>query len=153
MYFVAANFIRRGGQLVAAAVVFEDSVPEPSFTYKLTKRQRTTYLYRRGDAVPPALNTALEAHIRNTAISWAVVSAHRACPPSEALALAIIRAVEKWVCRQSSLPALADTCVILPARKSLTALPAALKQVTRVKNWHTAAARALCRSYAAKEGR
>ena len=153
MYLVAASFIRRDNRLIAAAVVYGHDVPEPSFTYKLTARQRTTYLYRRGDTVPPALNASLYAHIRSTATSWASVTAHQHCPPAEALSLAIIRAVEKWVCRQVDLPSLQDTCVLLPTRRSLASLPASLKQLTRVNDWHVASARALCRYYASREER
>ena len=149
-YLVAANLVS-GKKLIAAAVVYAAVTAEPSFMYSLHGRRRTAFLYRRGDRVPPALDAALNEHIRSTAVSWALVTAHIRCPPEAALELAIIRAVERWVCRQSSLPSLAETCVVLPTRKPLKELPVTLKQVTNVRDWHTAAARALCRYRAAQE--
>jgi hypothetical protein len=150
-YLVAANLFR-GKKLIAAAVVYSASVEEPEFVYTLRGRQRTSFLYRRGDNVPASLNPALNEHIRSTAVSWALVTAHPLCPPEAALELAVIRAVERWVCRQTALPSLGETCVLLPTKKPLSALPANLKQVTRLKNdWRTAAARALCRHHASQE--
>jgi hypothetical protein len=150
-YLVAANLFR-GKRLIAAAVVYAASVEEPEFSYTLRGRSRTAFLYRRGDKVPAVLNPALNEHIRSTAVSWALVTAHPMCPPEAALELAIIRAVERWVCRQSAMPSLAETCVLLPTKKPLTDLPPALKQITNAKkDWHIAAAGALCRHRAAQE--
>jgi len=149
-FLVAANLIY-GKQLIAAAVVYARETAEPSFVYTISGRSRVAYLYRRGDRVPPTLDAALNEHIRSTAVSWALVTAHPDCPPESALALAIVRAVERWVCRHNTLPSLGETCVILPTRKPLADLPTNLKQVTRTKDWHTAAARALCRHRAAQE--
>jgi len=150
-YLVAANLFR-GKKLIAAAVVYAASVEEPEFVYTLHGRSRTAFLYRRGDKVPASLSPALNEHIRSTAVSWALVTAHPLCPPEAALELAIIRAVERWVCRQKTLPSLAETCVLLPTKKPLTDLPATLKQITNAKkDWHIAAAGALCRHRAAQE--
>lgn len=150
-YLVAANMVS-GKKLIAAAVVYASGVEEPSFSYTLHGRSRTAFLYRRGDKVPPALNSALNEHIRSTAVSWALVTAHPRCPPEAALELAVIRAVERWVCRQNVLPSLSETCVLLPTKKPLTDLPATLKQITNAReDWHVAAARALCRYRATQE--
>lgn len=149
-YLVAANLLP-GKKLIAAAVVYPNEVAEPEFSYTLHGRSRTAYLYRRGDRVPPALDASLNEYIRSTAVSWALVTAHSACPPEAALELAIIRAVERWVTRQKVLPSLAETCVLLPTRRPLAELPPALKQITNIRDWHTAAARALCRYRAAQE--
>lgn len=149
-FLVAANLLVTK-KLIAAAVVYSQDVAEPEFAYTLHGRTRTAYLYRRGDRVPPSLDASLNEHIRSTAVSWALVTAHPQCPPEAALELAIIRAVERWVCRQSSLPSLAETCVLLPTKKPLLELPSNLKQITNSKDWHTAAARALCRYRAAQE--
>jgi len=149
-YLVAANLVS-GKKLIAAAVIYAVKTEEPSFVYSLHGRSRTAYLYRRGDRVHPSLHAALDEHIRSTAVSWALVTAHPRCPPEAALELAVIRAVERWVCRQDKLPSLSETCVILPTRKPLADLPSAIKQLTRVNDWHTAAARALCRYRADRE--
>jgi len=149
-YLVAANLVS-GKKLIAAAVVYAATTEEPSFVYSLRGRRHTAFLYRRGDRVPPSLYAALNEHIRSTAVSWALVTAHPRCPPEAALELAVIRAVERWVCRQRALPSLTETCVILPTRKPLADLPAALKQRTNFKDWHTAAARALCQYRATQD--
>lgn len=150
-YLVAANLFL-GKKLIAAAVVYPVATAEPEFVYTLHGRKRTAFLYRRGDRVHSALAPALNDHIRTTAVSWALVTAHPRCPPEAALELAIIRAVERWVCRQNQLPSLAETCVLLPTKKPLSELPPALKQVTNAKkDWHIAAAGALCRFRAAQE--
>jgi hypothetical protein len=149
-FFVAANLLV-GRKLIAAAVVYPSEVEEPSFSYTLHGRSRTAFLYQRGDRVPPALDASLNDHIRSTAVSWALVTAHPQCAPEAALELAVIRAVERWVTRQKTLPSLAETCVLLPTKKPLADLPAALKQITNAKDWHMAAARALCRYRAAQE--
>jgi hypothetical protein len=149
-YLVAANLVY-DRKLIAAAVVYSSTMEEPSFAYTLHGRSRTAFLYRRGDRVPVSLYSALNDHIRNTAVSWAIVTAHLRCPPEAALALAVVRAVERWVCRQDVLPSLAETCVLLPTKKPLVDLPSNLKQVTNSKDWHTSSARALCRYRATKE--
>jgi hypothetical protein len=149
-FLVAANLVR-GKKLVAAAVVYDSGVEEPSFSYTIKGRSRIAFLYRRGDRVPPALDASLNDHIRSTAVSWSVVTAHPDCPPAAALELAVIRAVERWVCRQPSLPSLSEMAVLLPVRKPLAELPVALKQQLNTRDWHTAAARALCRYRATKE--
>jgi hypothetical protein len=149
-YLVAADLVF-GKKLIAAAVIYAVTTEEPSFVYSLRGRSRTAFLYRRGDRVPPSLYAALNEHIRSTAVSWALVTAHRRCPPEAALELAVIRAVERWVCRQATLPSLAETCVVLPTRRPLTELPPSIKQLTNTKDWHTAAARALCRYHATQE--
>ena len=149
-FLIAANRIYSGRHLIAAAVIYAHDVAEPSFTYILGGRKHTAHLYRRSDRVPPALDAALNVYIRDTALSWASVTAHLECPPEKALALAVVRAIERWVCRQPALPGLAETCLLLPTKKLLTDLPAAFHQITRSKGWHVAAARALCRYHAAK---
>lgn len=149
-FLVAANLVR-GKKLVAAAVVYASGVEEPSFSYTIKGRSRTSFLYRRGDKVPPSLDASLNEHIRSTAVSWSVVTAHPDCAPAAALELAIIRAVERWVCRQPSLPSLDEMSVLLPVKKPLAELPSALKQHTNTRDWHTAAARALCRYRIAQE--
>lgn len=149
-FLVAANLLV-GKRLIAAAVIYPTAVAEPSFSYTLHGRSRTAFLYQRGDRVPPSLYPALNDHIRTTAVSWALVTAHPQCPPEAALELAVIRSVERWVSRQKSLPRLSETCVLLPTKKPLAELPAALKQITNHKDWHTAAARALCHYRAAQE--
>jgi hypothetical protein len=149
-FLVAADLIR-GKKLVAAAVVYDSAVTEPSFAYTLHGRSRVGYLYRRGDRIPPVLDTALNEHIRDTAVSWSLVTAHAQCPPEAALGLAVIRAVERWVCRQTILPNLSEIEIILPTKKPLVDLPALLKQITHTKDWHTAAARALCRYRSVRE--
>jgi hypothetical protein len=150
-YTVAANSFVGKKRLIAAAVVYPDEVAEPSFSYLLHGRSRTAFLYQRGDRVPPAVDASLTEYIRSTAVSWALVTAHPLCPPEAALELAIIRAVEKWVTRQNVLPSLSDTRVLLPTKKPLHDLPVALKQIVNAKDWHTAAARALCRYRASQE--
>jgi hypothetical protein len=150
-YLVAANLFR-GKKLIAAAVVYSAETAEPSFAYTLHGRSRTAFLYRRGDKIPPALSPALNDHVRSTAVSWALVTAHPQCSPEAALELAIIRAVERWVCRQTTLPSLTETCVLLPTKKPLSDLPLTLKQITNAKkDWHIAAAGALCRHRASQE--
>lgn len=149
--FLVATNVLVAKKLIAAAVVYTNDVVEPSFSYTLHGRNRTAYLYQRGDRVPPVLNASLNDHIRSTAVSWALVTAHPECPPEAALELVIIRALERWVTRQHSLPSLADTCVLLPTKKPLADLPSALRQIPNSKDWHTAAARALCRYRAAQE--
>jgi hypothetical protein len=149
-FLVAANVLT-GKKLIAAAVVYANDVEEPSFTYTLHGRTRTAFLYQRGDRIPPSLDASLNAHIRNTAVSWALVTAHLRCPPEAAIELAIVRALERWVCRQRDLPSLAETCVLLPTKKPLADLPPVLKQVTNARDWQLAAARALCRYRAAQE--
>lgn len=143
-YVVATNLIR-GKQIIAAAVIYSSEVVEPSFSYTIRGRNRTAYLYRRGDRVPSTLDASLSEHIRNSAVSWALVTAHASCSPDAALELAVIRAVERWVCRQTHLPSLAETLILLPTKKPLADLPATLVQMINVKDWHTASARALCR--------
>lgn len=149
-FLVAANLLV-DKKLIAAAVIYAYDIPEPEFSYTLHGRNRTAYLYQRGDRIPSTLYAALNDHIRSTAVSWALITAHPQCPPEAALELAIIRAVERWVCRQNTLPSLAETCVLLPTKKPLAELPSGLKQITNIKDWHTAAARALCRYRAAQE--
>jgi len=150
-FVVAVNLFKGPTQMIAAAVIYAGTVEEPSFSYVLNGRSRIAFLYRRGDRVPPGLDAALNAHIKETASSWALVTAHLDCPPETALALAIVRAVERWVCRRTTFPSLAETCVLLPGRRLLKTLPPNLQQVTKVKDWHIASARALCRYHAAKE--
>ena len=149
--FLVATNLLVSKKLIAAAVIYTNDVAEPSFSYTLHGRSRTAYLYQRGDRVPTALDASLNEHIRSTAVSWALVTAHPQCPPEAALELAVIRAVERWVTRQNNLPSLSDTYVLLPTKKMLAALPASLKQIPNVKDWHTAAARALCRYRATQE--
>lgn len=149
-FLVAANLLV-GKKLIAAAVIYPSTVAEPSFSYTLHGRSRTAFLYQRGDRVPPSLYPALNEHIRATAVSWALVTAHPQCPPEAALELAVIRSVERWVSRQKALPRLSETCVLLPTKKPLAELPATLKQITNHKDWRTAAARALCHHRAAQE--
>lgn len=145
-YVVAANFLP-GKKLVAAAVIYTLDVPEPSFTYPARGKNRVVFLYRRGHRVPPQFVPSLNEYIRRSAISWALVTAHPSCPPENALALAIVRAVERWHCRHAKLPSLTDTAVHLPLRRPLSDLPRNLRQVVNVKDWRTAAARALCRHH------
>lgn len=150
-FVVAVNLFKGPTQMIAAAVIYAGTVEEPSFSYVLNGRSRIAFLYRRGDRVPPGLDAALNAHIKETASSWALVTAHLDCPPETALALAIVRAVERWVCRRETFPSLAETHVLLPGRRLLGTLPPGLQQVIKVKDWHTASARALCRYYATQE--
>lgn len=143
-YVVAVNAVV-GRQLLAAAVIYTREMPEPSFTYLLHGSKRTSFLYRRGDKVPTVLDAALNEHIRSTAASWALVTAHPQCALETALELAVIRAVERFVCRQDVLPSLEDMCVAIPTLKFLENLPPTLKQFTHIRDWRIAAARALCR--------
>lgn len=143
-YIVATNFLVTD-QLLAAAVIYPREVEEPTFSYTVNRRNQTAYLFRRGDKVPASLASALNDYIRKSAVSWALISAHPRVPPETALTLAIIRAVERWVCRTNKLPLLNETCVLLPTKKELADLPSHLRQVTNTKDWRTAAARALCR--------
>ncbi len=149
-YLVAANLVY-GKQLIAAAVIFLQDTEEPEFSYTLRGRPRRAHLYRRGDRVPPSLDAALSDHVRSSAVSWALVTAHLQCPPEAALELAVIRAMERWVCREDILPNLIQTELVLPLRKPLPSLPRNFKQLTNVRDWHTAAARALCRYRASQE--
>jgi len=149
-YLIATDFIL-GKKLIAAAVVYSSSTEEPSFSYTLHGRSRTGFLYRRGDSVPPSLYAALNEYVRDTAVSWALVTAHAQCSPEVALELAVVRSVERWMCRQAVMPSLSDTCVMLSTRKILTDLPPAIQQIPSTKDWHTASARALCRYRASKE--
>ncbi len=143
-YVVAANLLR-GKQLIAAAVIYPSSTAEPLFTYTIKGRQWTAHLYQRGDQVPASLDSALSDHIRRTAESWAWVTAHPECPAEPAIALAITRAVERWVCALEEPPDLSALSVLFPTKKQLPDLPASLHQQPATKDWHTAAARALCR--------
>ena len=149
-YVVAVNFVR-GQRLVASAVVYAASVPEPSFSYTIKGRSRVAYLYRRGDRVPPSLDASLVEHIKGTAVSCALISGHPSCVPETAMALAVMRALELWVVRQPVLPELTDIQILLPTKKRLDLDPDTLKQHTHTKDWHTAAARALCRYRVAQE--
>jgi hypothetical protein len=149
-FLVAANLFR-SKELIAAAVIYPGSFAEPSFSYVSRGRSRTSFLFQRGDRLSPALDHALNEHIRGTAISWSLVTAHPHCSPESALALAVIRAVERWVTRQNRLPSLAQTCVLIPTKKLLTDLPSTLQQITGSKDWRTAAARVLCRHRAVQD--
>lgn len=150
-YLVATNLLCGESKLIAATVIYRSEMKEPSFVYTLRGRKRTAYLYRRGDHVPLAIEPALTDHIQSTAVSWALVTAHPACAPEQALALSVVRAMERWVCRENTLPNLSETCLLLATRKILTALPENMRQIPHVKDWHTSAARALCRHRAQVE--
>lgn len=145
-FVVSANFIA-STQLVAAAVIYRYDFPEPSFAYPARGKTQVVSLYRRGHRVPPQFLPALSDYIRGSSVSWALVTAHPECPPSSALSLAIVRAVERWYCRQP-LPSLKDVFVHLPLRHPLEDLPSNLHQAVNVHNWRTAAARVLCKNYA-----
>jgi len=149
-YVVAVNFVR-GQRLAASAVVYASSVPEPSFAYTIKGRSRVAYLYRRGDRVPPSLDAALVDHIKGTAVSCALITGHPTCSPEVAMQLAVMRALELWVCRQPVLPELTDIQILIPTKKRLALVPDTLKQHTKTKDWHTAAARALCRYRVSQE--
>lgn len=149
-YLVAANFVR-GQRLVASAVVYADDVPEPSFSYTIKGRSRVAFLYRRGDRVPASLGAALADHVKGSAVSWSLMLGHPDCAPEFAMALAVMRALELWSCRQSVLPSLSEIEILLPSKKRLELTPDVIKQHTKTKDWHTAAARALCRHKAAQE--
>jgi hypothetical protein len=149
-YIVAVNFVR-GSRLVASAVIYAANTPEPSFSYVIKGRSRVAYLYRRGDRVPAALDAALVEHIKGTAVSCALIIGHPTCCPESAMALAVMRALELWVVRQPVLPALTDIQILIPTKKRLDLTPDTLKQHTHTKDWHTAAARALCRNRVAQE--
>lgn len=149
-YVVAVNFVR-GQRLAASAVVYASSVPEPSFAYTIKGRSRVAYLYRRGDRVPPSLDAALAEHIKGTAVSWSLMLGHPDCDPEFAMALAVMRALELWSCRQSVLPSLSEIDILLPSKKRLVLTPDVLKQHPKTKDWHTAAARALCRYRVSQE--
>lgn len=150
-YCIAVSFLVANHKLRAAAVIYPSTTEEPSFTYASHGRTHVSFLYRRGDRVPPALNSSLNDYIRSTAVSWAVVAAHPTCPPDVAMELSVVRAVERWVTRQHTFPRLTDTYLFLPTKKPLTLLPKDLKQVTGSKTWQVYAARALCRHSATQE--
>lgn len=143
-YVVAVDYLR-GNSLYAAAVVYPESTPEPSFTYKAGARTIVSHLYRRGDRIPPAIDPALSNYVRSNALSWSVVCAHQNADVSKALALAIVRSLELWYCRTNALPQLSETRVELPLKKRLSDLPESMTQITSSKDWRVFAARALCR--------
>lgn len=143
-YVVAVDYLR-GSTLYAAAVVYPGSTPEPSFTYRAGNRTVVSNLYRRGDRVPPSIDPSLSAHVKSTALSWSTVTAHPETPISKVMTLAIVRAIELWFCRTSTLPRLTDAHVHLPTKTKLNDLPEGLVQITASKDWRLFAARALCR--------
>ena len=143
-YIVAADAIR-GDKLFAAAVIYPRGTPEPTFTYEINGRKRTSPLYQKRGRIPSSLASALSEYVKTTALGWAVIVAHPDCPTEKALALAVVRAVERWFCRTNSLPRLEDTQLVLPSKKQLCDLPGTLTQVTASKDWRTGAALALCR--------
>lgn len=149
-YVVAVDYLR-GKTMHAAAVVYPGATREPSFTYKAGNRTVVSHLYRRGDRVPTSIDSALSGHVRDTALSWSVVSAHPDADLDKVLTLAIVRAMELWFCRASTLPSLAETCVVLPVKRKLNELPSSLAQFPSVKDWRVGAARALCRHKNATE--
>lgn len=149
-YIIAANYLVTDDRLVAAAVVDTSVTAEPSFTYTLYGRNRTAFLFQRGDKIPEVLYASIDDHIRTTSLSWSVVSAHPNCPPESALALAVVRAIERWVCREDDLPSLTALFVQTATKRILPALPSTLNQEVNVKNWRVAAARALCRHHVIK---
>lgn len=150
MYIVAADALR-STQLIAAAVIYDSVTPEPSFSYRHNGKEKTEYLLRKGARVPSFLASALSEHIRSTSLSWALVTAHADCQVEKALELAVIRAVERWVCRLTTVPSLEETRLYLPGTKPLASLPQTIHQVVRTKDWRTSSARALCRHHDLKE--
>ena len=150
MYILAADVLR-SDKLIAAAVIYDSSTAEPSFSFVHKGKPRTEYLYRKGGRIPGFLASALSEHIRTTALSWSLVTAHAGCPQEKALELAVIRALERWVCRLTAAPKLEETRLHLRGTKPLPSLPQNVQQLTKIKDWRISSARALCRHHELKE--